>query len=448
MKVIIYQGDQAGCWYWRCQLPFIELRRFGVEMYHTPVFPSAPGRPGADFGALVQQISKFDLVIVQRLTSLHLMQTITNAAFLTNTPCIYEVDDDYFQLQPSNPCYYGTSLDDSLLNRAREAQMAGRLDELKDIMPHLEENRKLGLQQYAQALPLFDACTVTTNELKSVLLRFNKEIKVLQNNLEFVHEFRDAVIEESDANGKMISRNLMGMRSIPAFYKERHPETFEPLLDENGQEKIHRIVRLLYGGTVSHREDWGTIQRPWTELARKWADKCHFVYMGDPYFYHMQGAYLGPKTEQNPEGDGLPNRRIHIEENTVDMYLLNLRAADIFFAPLSPVPFNESKSDLKALEGASWGACPVLPDFITYSRNWVHGETAMLYKNEKEFYEIVDYLIQNHAVRERIGRQARDYVATERLEKFHSEERYLFYKSVIDKKKKFTPLKPNKEKVA
>lgn len=448
MRILCLTGDRAGCFAVRVERPFKELKRFGVEMYHTPVFPSAPGRPGPDFNTLVQMISEYDLCICQRINNYDLISFIINAAFMAGVAVIHEVDDDYLHLPEMNPCFYGTSLSDGLLDRARAAQIEGRLEDLNDIMPQLEASRKAGLEGYKKALSMFDSISVTTPELKSILLPFNKEIKVLQNNMEHVHFYRDLSLEESDPNGKMVRKNLMGMHTVPSFYIERDPNNaFTPIM-EDGQPKLHSCLRIGYAGTLSHREDWHTIDTPWNTLCEKYGQNHHFVYLGDPYFYRMQRSFTGEfNPDHNLEGDGRPNRRIHIEENTVDMYLLNLRNLDIFVAPLVPNIFNMSKSDLKALEGAAWGACPVLPDFITYSRNWVHGKTAMLYKTQKEFLEIMEYLINNPAAREQIGRQARNYVATERLEKFHAQERYDYYKEVASRKKPIIPLKPNKEAV-
>lgn len=447
MKILVLTGDRLGCFEVRVERPFKELKRFGVEMYHTPVFPSAPGRPGPDFNTLVQMISEYDLCICQRINNYDLIKFVVDAAFIAGVSVLHEVDDDYIHLPETNPCFYGTSLSDGLLDRARAAQIEGRMDDLKDIMPQLEASRLAGLAGYKKALSMFDGITVTTPELKSMLLPYNKEIKVLPNNMETCHFYKDLCVEESDSTGRMVKKNMMGMHSVPSFYIERDPNNnYEPIM-ENGQVKLHECLKIGYAGTLSHREDWWTIHNVWNEIVSRHALNHHFVYIGDPFFYHQQASFTGQYDEKtNPEGDGRPNRRIHIEENTVSMYLLNLRVLSIFVAPLTPNIFNMSKSDLKALEGASWGACPVLPDYITYSRNWVHGKTAMLYKNQKEFLEIMEYLIANPAARELIGRQARQYVHEERLEKHHAQERFDYYQSVIAKKKKFQPLIPNKRK--
>ncbi len=385
----------------------------------------------------------YDLVICQRLTNYDLCKFITDAAFLHGIPVILETDDDYLHLSRGNPCYYGTNLNSELLDFARECQRNGEMEKLEDLLPQLEADRLAGLESYKRAIKLFDAVTVTTPELRATLLPYNKNVEVFVNNVEHVHFHRDHSLEQSTKDGKMVSKNLMGMYTVPSFFPERDPQTFEPIL-KDGQMQIKRIYRVGYACTSSHMQDWSTVHEPWNSLINKWGDRAHFIYMGDPWFYRTQKVFTGIPSEHNPEGDGRQNRRIHIPESTVPMYLLNSRALDCFIAPLEPTIFNMSKSDLKALEGASWGACPVLPDFVTYARSWEHGKTAFLYKNQKEFVEILDYLLTNPAVMEAVGRNARQYVFENRLEKHHAESRFNFYKSIIESKKKLVPLTPNK----
>jgi glycosyltransferase involved in cell wall biosynthesis len=407
-------------------------------------------------------MKEYDLVICQRLTNYDLCKFITDAAFLHGIPVVLETDDDYLHLSPGNPCYYGTNLNSELLDFARECQRNGEMEKLQGLMPQLEADRLAGLESYKRAIKLFDAVTVTTPELRATLLPYNKNVEVFGNNIEHVHWHKDHSLEQSTKDGKLVSKNLMGMYTVPSFFPERDPQNFEPIL-QDGQMQIKRIYRVGYACTSSHMQDWSTVHEPWNSLINKWGDKAHFIYMGDPWFYKTQKAFTGGKHDKhtpecagyvnegyatgcnlNPEGDGRQNRRIHIPESTVPMYLLNSRALDCFIAPLEPTIFNMSKSDLKALEGASWGACPVLPDYVTYARFWEHGKTAMLYKNQREFVEILDYLLTNPAVMEQIGRNARQYVYEERLEKHHAERRFNFYKSIIESKKRLVPITPNK----
>jgi hypothetical protein len=131
----------------------------------------------------------------------------------------------------------------------------------------------------------------------------------------------------------------------------------------------------------------------------------------------------------------------------MDCYNFNLRNLDIGVAPLEPTIFNMSKSDLKAMEYASWGVVPVLPNYITYSRFWTPGKNCLMYRNNEELYKCIEFLITHHAERESLARAARQYVADHRLQKYDSERRYNFYKSLIDSKKKPVLLKPQKGEI-
>ena len=201
-----------------------------------------------------------------------------------------------------------------------------------------------------------------------------------------------------------------------------------------------------------------TIDEGWNRLADKWAPTSHFIYLGDPWFYRRQRVWSGPKhactqecppycREYNPEGDNRPARRVHIQECDMDLYMLNLKNADMGVAPLEPTIFNMSKSDLKAMEYAVWGICPILPRYVTYTRTFVEGKTAMFYSTQEEFFQVSSYLMENPAVREAIGANARQYIYQHRLEKDHIVERVEFMVNLVNSKRRFAPLRPNKEGV-
>jgi glycosyltransferase involved in cell wall biosynthesis len=110
----------------------------------------------------------------------------------------------------------------------------------------------------------------------------------------------------------------------------------------------------------------------------------------------------------------------------------NIRNYDVGIAPLQPTIFNMSKSPLKLLEYASWGIPAVAPNFITYSRTFTHGENTMLYQNGREFYEMMCHMAENHDDVKRLGLNAAKLVHETRTEKVNAQERYDFYKSIID----------------
>lgn len=445
-RVLVLCSDTQGCFYRRILQPFYELRRFNIEMDYTPILPSEPDKPGPSLNALVKLIKGYNLVVAQRIVSLELTRMIKSACFLAGVSVCHEVDDDYLGLEPGNPCYYGVSVHSELLDRARECQLNGRMEELEELMPILEKNRIQGLAEYKEALRLFDAILVTTNELKEALAPYNRNIYVLPNQVDRIYRnMLDHNLEQSDSQGKMQLYNKFGMYTVPSFYLERDSQTFEPVM-RNGDVECRTISKFGYSGTLSHRADFETIGEGYDRLVEKWANKVHFVYLGDPYFYRRQRSWTGTKTPDNPEGDGRPNRRIHIPESDPAMYHLNLRNLTFGLAPLTFCKFNAAKSELKALEYAMWGICPILPRFITYTRAFTENVNCVMYSNSDEFYKVSDYLLQNPIVGKELGKNAMGYVGAYRLEKHHAPRRAQILKEIASLNQPLRVLTPNRKK--
>ena len=151
LRVLVFQSDSAQCFKLRILQKYNELKRFGVEMDHTPIFPSMPGEPGPSFQALINQISRYDIICVQRLTQLPEISTIVNACFYLGKACYFETDDDYCHLERHNPCYFSTALGDPLLEKARQLSKEGRQAEVDALLPQLEPIRLQGLANYKKA---------------------------------------------------------------------------------------------------------------------------------------------------------------------------------------------------------------------------------------------------------------------------------------------------------
>ena len=157
----------------------------------------------------------------------------------------------------------------------------------------------------------------------------------------------DHMVEEPDERGNIKTMNTFGLATVPSFWRYQ---------DEKGEVKTNRILRIGYTGTTSHKNDFtDTIEESWNKLAKKYADKVWFVYIGNPYF-----------PDRQIEGRA---RRHFIENAPYEIYRYNLRNIDIGIAPLCATPFNMSKSDLKALEYLFW--CIVNPSrFYNLQQNF------------------------------------------------------------------------------
>lgn len=101
---------------------------------------------------------------------------------------------------------------------------------------------------------------------------------------------------------------------------------------------------------------------------------------------------------------------------------------DIGLCPLRWDEFTAGKSDIKAVEYTISGAAVVASNHPVYSRNWVHGETALLCGSDREMIDAVERLMRDENLRSRLVENARQYVREERnIEKHVDEWRAAIY---------------------
>lgn len=80
---------------------------------------------------------------------------------------------------------------------------------------------------------------------------------------------------------------------------------------------------------------------------------------------------------------------------------------DIALAPLRPHVFNQSKSNLKALEAAALGIPIVASDCGPYPEFVEHGKTGFLVKRDHEWGKYLRELVNDEAMREEMGAAAK-----------------------------------------
>lgn len=328
------------------------------------------------------------------------VRQVKDACEFVGIPMVFETDDDYLHLPPQNPAYL--------------SMIPGSFLATKPSPQEIEVKRLKCLDQYKEIISFSDLVTVSTEELKRTLNPFNKNIEVLQNNIEQVWEYKDHLPESAFiVDGKFQVAVNHGLHSLP-----------DHCVVDN---KAFAVPRVGYSGTVTHRgDDYNTIKYYWEKFIEKYSKHAWFVYLGDKFFWDEH--------DRIAKGRGLPNRHFQIPQSQYDMYMLNYRNIDIGMAPLYNNVFNMSKSDIKAVEAAAWGIPCVLPNYVTYTRNFKHGENCLIYNNGKEFHECLEALVKDGELRLKLGANAFKYVRDNRIEKQHSERRFNAYKKVVDKR--------------
>lgn len=431
MKIAIWTSDLGGCAYYRIMQPMRQLSRIDKD-FQWDFLPFLPNKPYQDpFIELVNMVAKYDLIILQRCYLLEVFNMLRRACDFAGKPLIFETDDDYLNLEKHNPCYYGM-VPPQIMTEYIKACENKETEKALEYIKEVEKYRLIGLENYKELIGRSDAITVSTEELKNTLYPYNKNIIVLQNNVERVYEHRDYELENKyiyldEKSGKYKVRvpYNSGLITIPNWL----------ITDE--KLKLWRVIpRIGYTGTPSHRgNDFDSIKRFFNEFLKKYGKDIWTVYVGDDYFFKEQ-VY----------GEG---RGYFVPASEYNLYIQNIRNIDIGLAPLESTIFNMSKSDIKALEYASWGSVPVVPNYITYNRSFKHRESCMMYDNEHDFYDCLEELFKDKKLRDEIGNNAREYVKYNRLESnpHNYEKRYNFYKDMIQSSNNLKLFSPNKELV-
>lgn len=427
MRVLSLISDTDGCFFYRVELPFRELKRFGVKADYFCFLPSDPRMD--QFNHILNMINNYDLVIIQRCYIYSIVHIVVRACEFLGIPCIFSTDDSYTDLIPSNPAYWAICDNQDLFRRFYEFSRAGQKEEADKLLPDLIASRARGLEGYKQILKEVDWVEVSTEELKRSVYPYNKNVAVFQNNIERVFPWRDSINLQSCIRPAGENRvevnipNVLGLYTIPSY-------------NQPAGGGIEYLPRIGYSSTPSHAsEDWSTIKDS--------LNRFHTNHNGNHLIVLFDDSNRPAFTPALENKDGV----FTIFPCQYEKYLFNLRNFDIALCPLFPTIFNMSKSDIKLVEAGAWGTAGLAPRFITYSRNWVEEETCLMYSNQEEFYYQLERLVKDHALRNRIGQNAITYVKENRLEYQHSEKRYNFYKQVIESKKRLDFFKPNKEKM-
>ncbi len=111
-------------------------------------------------------------------------------------------------------------------------------------------------------------------------------------------------------------------------------------------------------------------------------------------------------------------------------YLQWLKGLDIGLAPLLPTPYNRCRSDVKFLEYASHGVVPVVQRLEPYA-TVRDGETGFLFDDSQHLLKLLDILVADAALRQRVADAAHDYLSAERRIAQHAPQRLAFYREQI-----------------
>jgi glycosyltransferase involved in cell wall biosynthesis len=244
-----------------------------------------------------------------------------------------------------------------------------------------------------------------------------------------VHAIDDALLEapslsvERRTIVRTLCRGAAGVIVSTPFLKERfarlNPRVFvvPNALDERlffaGAPPAPAVngERLVVGfmGTFTHEPDLMLVVQPLRAFLRRHAGSAEFQIVGGV----SEDGWLGLF-------DGLPVSKVRVPPESVEYpafvgWMRRHLRWDIAIAPLADSPLNLGKSDVKFLDYGALGSPGVYSAVAAYLGTVRAGETGLLAGNSPdEWYEALETLAGNPALRAAIAEGARRYVRSER----------------------------------
>lgn len=226
-------------------------------------------------------------------------------------------------------------------------------------LPHLADDAKMS-RSIRRAYRLADMVTVSTEYLAEQIRPYNDRVRVLPNHI----------------NGELL----------------------EAARDWRARLPVDRPLMVGWQGGTSHLVDMMTVG----EGLRRVLDAHPDVLM------HFAGFDFSPvlRSESTRARCSWTNWQRDIWEH----YRTTSRF-DIAIAPLADIPFNRSKSHLKALEAAAMGIPIVAADLLPYRGFVIDGVTGFLVKDEAEFERRLTEMVNDAGMRAEMGAKAREVAA-------------------------------------
>lgn len=270
-----------------------------------------------------------------------------------------------------------SSMAEALVERIRKdnAYLIYTLDDnLLDLTPNEPLQRGFTTEQL-MVMRYFareaDGIIVSTEGLKARLSRLNDKIVVVPNALD------ERLVQD----------------------REWSPKT------ANGDRERKAIG---YMGTYTHDADLMAILQPLREILRNHSDTWELQLIGGIADSSIFQAF-----------HDLPVQVLNVGKNGEYPNFMRWMAQtvrwDLAIAPLEDNPFTRCKSDIKFLDYSALGIPGIYSQVKPYEKTVRHLETGYLANNHPEAWsEAFDRLLSDDSLRQKLARQARDYVVSSR----------------------------------
>ena len=301
-----------------------------------------------------ERVSLGDVVVIQRHFPINFIeyQRIIEWAHAEEKPIIFDIDDLLFFLPEQHP----------------------------DRLSHFYTQSLLPM---FQAMLDADVITVPTQELKTALQEYNKNVFILPNYLD---------------------DHLWHLRF--------------PQIGDN----LDETIIIGYMGTESHKPDLAFITPVLLDILHCYPEKVHF---------HFWGIHPPDELSTFSQVKWTPWYS-YCYQDFVE-YFQNQKA-DIFLAPLEDNYFNQCKSPIKFFEYSALGVCGVYSALKPYTDVIKHGKEGMLASTLDEWGNCLVQLIEDNNIRKQMVINAQKLIQEKYLLSTNAIRWRELYQNTINKK--------------
>lgn len=308
-------------------------------------------KPGWSEAELRGAVEAADVIIARNSTD-DMVQLIQETS---STPIVFDHDDNMFEILPSNEHYKDHGTD--------------------DVWVKTNEGEK----------PLWvTGITPGFNRYANMRKRFNLQYLLKTSDL---NTSPTALLSEfwGQFNGRSaIVPNVINFKLYPEL------EISDP---NKGDE-----IRIGWQGGVSHFGDFATIGPSLSKVVKANKDAVYYT-VGSGYPVHYKGI-----EDRVRSYSWMPFKAHPFRMASLDL--------DIAIIPLADAPFNTYKSEVKFTEFAALGVPCLVKDTVPYVVDksiCIDGINCLTYKDEKEFEEKLQLLIDDADLRAKLSKNAHDW---------------------------------------
>ena len=343
MKIAGFVQDSSACTDIRIRQPLKKIRRLGLAEVDLIECGEAE---------IPERVAKADVVVLGRAFSDGVVGII-NKIHSWGGKVVFDLDDNYFDISPYSPHYKQLGIMPINLDHDDGSSIPMWQDGVKGF--NVLNNRKIRMD-FINTIRAVDVVTVTTPPLQREYLRFNDNVKIVPNAIDF-------------------------------SMWDRFPVRWDK--DE---------VRLLYTGAANHKEDFFYLK----DVLRMLQDRhprLKLVFVGTDW-KQVKNDLDYSRVEVHVPG-GSP--WLHIEAYP---HFLKSLCCDIGIAPIAKTKFNDCRSALKWKEYSALKMATVATDYGPYARAIEHGVTGLLVEGKDDWLKQLSSLIEDDVQRRAMAHNA------------------------------------------